>query len=308
MITAVCLNPCIDKTVSIKSFTYGGMNRIIEKRTDASGKGVNVALASAQLGLRSRCTGFLYSENGKGIEQRLSSGGVPYDFVYCGGEVRTNMKLRDLSTGQITEINEGGTPVSEENIRDMKQLIEKLSADTDIMVFSGSVPPGPGDGIYRELIEIAGKNCKTVLDAEGAKFSEGLKARPYMIKPNLYELRIFCGHDIQTIPEILTAAKSLIDMGIKIVSVSMGGDGALITDGSESYFAPAMKVDVKSATGAGDCMVAGFCLGIEKGLPLKEIFRCGTAAATSSVTTPGTGLIDVPLYEELLDKVSVRAI
>ena len=39
MITSVCLNPCIDQSIRIASFTYGGMNRVSASRADAGGKG-----------------------------------------------------------------------------------------------------------------------------------------------------------------------------------------------------------------------------------------------------------------------------
>ena len=55
MICAVCLNPCIDKTVEIDQFTYGGMNRIRASREDGCGKGVNVALVARQMGMESAC-------------------------------------------------------------------------------------------------------------------------------------------------------------------------------------------------------------------------------------------------------------
>ena len=44
MICSVCLNPCIDRTVEIDAFAYGGLNRIRASRSDGCGKGVNVAL------------------------------------------------------------------------------------------------------------------------------------------------------------------------------------------------------------------------------------------------------------------------
>ena len=42
MNTCVCLNPSIDRTVSIDRFAYGGMNRVTHAREDGAGKGVNV--------------------------------------------------------------------------------------------------------------------------------------------------------------------------------------------------------------------------------------------------------------------------
>jgi hypothetical protein len=92
MITTVTLNPCIDKSVTIEGFTYGGMNRIIDSRIDPSGKGINVAIAYSQLGGQALCTGINYRVNGDLVEQRLDKAGIGHDFVTVNGEVRINHK------------------------------------------------------------------------------------------------------------------------------------------------------------------------------------------------------------------------
>ena len=71
MITTVCLNPCMDRSISIAEFKYGGMNRVVNSRSDAGGKGVNVAVTSARLGLETTCISFLHRNGGKEIENKL---------------------------------------------------------------------------------------------------------------------------------------------------------------------------------------------------------------------------------------------
>ena len=115
MITAVCLNPCIDKTVVIPKLTVGGMNRIQSSRLDYVGKGVNVALNMRALGHNSACIGCIGDDAG-GDEtiRRLREAGVEGEFIRVQGPVRVNMKVLDASAGQITEINEPGPPVGNE--------------------------------------------------------------------------------------------------------------------------------------------------------------------------------------------------
>lgn len=84
--------------------------------------------------------------------------------------------------------------------------------------------------------------------------------------------------------------------------------GALITDGSETLYAPRLNVEVKSTVGAGDAMIAGLTAGCLAELPLSEIFIKGVACATASVMTEGTQLIDKATYKSLLDKVDVKSI
>ena len=39
MITALSLNPSIDRTLTVPKFTYGGLNRVSSEKQDAGGKG-----------------------------------------------------------------------------------------------------------------------------------------------------------------------------------------------------------------------------------------------------------------------------
>ena len=69
MITAACLNPAIDRTVSVPSLVPGGLNRVAASRSDAGGKGVNVAVTLTRLGEDAACVAFLPRENGRLIEE-----------------------------------------------------------------------------------------------------------------------------------------------------------------------------------------------------------------------------------------------
>ena len=51
MITAISLNPSIDRTVHVEHFTPGGLNRVLKAHSVAAGKGINVALAASALGV-----------------------------------------------------------------------------------------------------------------------------------------------------------------------------------------------------------------------------------------------------------------
>lgn len=311
MIAAVCANPCVDKTVTIGSFNYGGMNRIVESREDGSGKGVNVALASVQLGLKAFCVGFMPTERNALILDRLAHSGCESEFVPCAGAVRINTKVLDKSTSVITELNESGPAVSAAAVSALVEMSVRQAGRCSHIVLTGSLPPGCPPDLYRTIIEEVKQNapqCRAVLDAEGERLAEGLKAVPYMVKPNRYELEMLCGRRLNTMEEIHEEALKLIGAGVELVVVSMGGSGAFMTDGRQAFYAPALEVDVASATGAGDSMVAGMLLALESGAPLDALFRYGMAAAASSVTTAGTGLVNPSLYRELLPKVDIRQV
>ena len=85
--------------------------------------------------------------------------------------------------------------------------------------------------------------------------------------------------------------------------LSLGSEGAVLTDGRESYFCKSASVAVNSTVGAGDSMVAATCVGIEKGVSMQEILRMATAAGTAAVTTSGTNLFYKDKYDEIYSKV-----
>ncbi|MBM7581703.1 1-phosphofructokinase [Caldicoprobacter guelmensis] len=309
MITTVTLNPCIDRMVTVEKFIYGGLNRIIDSRVDAAGKGINVAVALHQLGEKAFCIGFNYTERGRMIRDFLDSSGIPYDFVEVEGEVRVNLKVFDLSQGVVTEINESGYPVLLEHIEKLKDKIDMYAPKSSMMVFSGSVPRGVMTSIYRELIEQAKRyGVLCVLDAEGELLLEGIKAQPYLIKPNLYELEKATGKTLTTYGEIVRAAKVFLEKGVRIVGVSMGSQGAMIIDEKEAYYAHPVPVEVKGTAGAGDSMVAGFCIAIKEGAGLKDMLRYGVAAATASVVREGTLLCTREGFESMLPRVEIEKV
>ena len=63
MITAVSLNPSIDRTLTVEGFVAGGLNRVLARTDNAAGKGINVALTVSSLGLDAECVGFMYRDS-----------------------------------------------------------------------------------------------------------------------------------------------------------------------------------------------------------------------------------------------------
>ena len=307
MITALALNPSIDMTLSINGFTYGGLNRVGKARRDAGGKGMNVALALRALDCEAECVGFMHTENAELFENKLREHGAGYDFVYCEGSTRTNIKLRDDATSIITELNQSGRAVTEAELAEMIAMIKKHAARASHIVLSGSVPPGCSAGCYREIMEeIKGTGCKCVLDADGEKLREGLKAKPFLIKPNRYELELLTGRSLTGRADLLAAAREIISGGVSVVAVSLGGEGALITDGDTALFAPPMKISINSTVGAGDSMVAGLTAAFSREKTMEAAFRTGVACASAACGTEGTQLFSKSDFDTLYSRVEIE--
>ncbi len=309
MITAVSLNPSIDRTLTVENFTPGGLNRILSRGDNAAGKGINVAVTVSALGLDAECVGFMYRDSAPLFEKRLMLNSTPYEFIWCDGAVRTNIKVFDRSAGVVTELNESGKPIDEEKLSEMVELVTRHAEGSDYLILSGSMPPGCPSDFYRTLIgAVDGLGCRCVLDADGERLALGLEARPFMIKPNRAELEAMTGSRMTSIQDVKAAALKYIDMGVEVAAVSLGAEGALITDGATTLYAPRMNIEVKGTVGAGDAMVAGLSAGFMGELDLEEAFRMGVACASARCMAEGHRGIDKTVYRAFLDMVKIERV
>lgn len=308
MIYTVTLNPALDKTVEIPSLTVDSVNRITTMRTDPGGKGINVSKVIDKLGGKSIAIGILGGDTGRNIQTALKRMGLETDFCFVDGETRTNMKIIDPVNHTNTDINEPGVTVSKEILDALlDDLLEKIS-DGDIVVISGSMPKGsPEDTYYVWTKACREKGAKVILDADGALFATGVKAAPYLVKPNNHELSRFAGRTLETVEELTAEAKKLMqEYGIKKVVVSMGGDGALYVTENETIYAEGLKVPVGSTVGAGDSVVAALAVAEEKGSTLEDTVRLSTATGAANVMCSGTQAAEYEVIESLIPKVTFR--
>ncbi|MCD7822592.1 MAG: 1-phosphofructokinase family hexose kinase [Oscillospiraceae bacterium] len=299
MITTVTLSPCLDKTVKTGKLDLDSMNRVEQVSLDIGGKGINVSRALSRLGVTSRAIGFNFS-GGEAIPETLEIEGVECRFTECPGCLRTNLKIMETDLGRTVEINESNPEVSSESIEVLKASIIESSKDSEFIVLAGSVPKGVGSGIYRALGELS--SGKVILDAQGELLLEGLKAKPFMIKPNIYELETVVGK-ISSESEIVSAARKLIsDYGVQIALVSRGEDGAVIVSENECYSCEAVKVPVRSTSGAGDNMLAGAILALTENQPLETVLKYAVTAAAGAISHDGTTFCTKEEFERLLKK------
>lgn len=307
MILTICPNPSMDCTIELDALNVGMLNRISNKVETYSGKALNVAMGVARLEEKSFATGFMFENNGKMFEQTLEKEGVAHEFVWNKGSVRVNYKIIDKRS-MLTEINDKGDEVGEEKQIELVRLVEKLAKKCDIAVMSGSLPKGVSAEYYGEVLKVIPAGVKKVVDTEKVNLEYALKQDVFMVKPNLRELEHIAGEPLYGKNDILKACYSLLNKGVQLVMVSLGSEGAILTDGIRNFYCKSANVAVNSTVGAGDSMVASACVQIEKGADLEEILRCSVAAGTAAITTSGTNLFYKDKYEEIYGKIFVEPI
>ncbi|MBR2614616.1 MAG: 1-phosphofructokinase family hexose kinase [Clostridia bacterium] len=305
MILTICPNPSMDCTIELDSLNVGMLNRIENKTITYSGKAQNVALAIARLKGKAFSTGFMFENEGKMFERALDREGISHKFVWNKGSVRVNYKIIDKKS-MLTEINDKGALVEREKQLELIDLVKELSADVDIAVMSGSLPKGVDNSFYQEVLSVIPSTVKKIVDTEKQNLDYALQSEVFMVKPNLRELESYVNKSLKTRKEVLTASYKLLDKGAKFVLVSLGADGAILTNGTKSYYSKSANVAVNSKVGAGDSMVAAFAVNLEKTDDLEELLRCSVSAGTAAVTTRGTNLFTKDKYDEIYKQITVQ--
>ena len=290
MIYTITFNPALDYIINVPGYTEGVVNRTSKEKILAGGKGINVSTVLKNLGYENKALGFISGFTGQMLVGMLDELGVLSDFITLSeGFTRINVKIKaDVET----EINGQGPDITDGAIAELFKKLEALN-DNDILVLAGSIPNTLPATMYCNIMErLKDKNLKIVVDATGSLLTDTLKYKPFLIKPNNFELGEIVGKDLKTDDEIAAAARELQSMGARNVLVSMGDKGAmLLSEDNKVYRYEAPKGNVVNTTGSGDSMVAGFIAGyLEKGdyeYALKMGLSAGSASAFSQNLATG---------------------
>ena len=300
MIYTVTFNPSLDYIVSVKNFKTGITNRTDSEKILPGGKGINVSTVLMNLGIPNTALGFVAGFTGDEIIRRLSGLGVNNGFIRLDdGFSRINLKL---STIEGTEINGRGPDIGKEQVKMLMDRLDELK-EGDILFLSGSIPAGMGDDAYEKIMQaLEGRGVIIAVDATRDLLMKVLPYKPFLIKPNNYELGEIFGVELKSRKSVIPYAKKLQEMGAVNVLVSMAGEGAvLVAEDGQVLETEAPKGKLINGVGAGDSMVAGFMAGYMEKHDYRHAFCMGVAAGSASAFSENlaTGAEIKKVYDQI---------
>ena len=298
MVYTVTFNPAVDYIVHTKELIPGATNRSDSEEIYFGGKGINVSIVLSELGVKSKALGFAAGFTGEAIEKGVAEKGIDAEFVHLSeGFSRINVKIK---SGEETELNGQGPKITDEAIAELFAKLDEIQ-DGDTLVLAGSIPSSLPADIYERILErLSGKKIRAVVDATKDLLLNVLKYRPFLIKPNNFELGEIFGTEMKSTEDIVEYAGKLKEMGARNVLVSMAGDGAVLLDeNGQTHVCGVCRGRVKNSVGAGDSMVAGFIAGCEKG-DYEYALKLGTASG--GATAFSEGLAEKEKIFELLEQ------
>ncbi len=314
MIATVTLNPSLDLTLTVDRLVVDDVIRMRGMRKDPGGKGINVSRVVNTLGGATIAYGFIGGHEGGALSVLLAEEGILTSFVAIDGDTRINVIVSERESGTQTRINAEGPRVKVEDLDKLRERLWKMGGvycAARFMVFAGSIPPGLPRTTYRDLIEDAQeRGIKAVLDADGDALKQGVKAKPFMVKPNTYELERLVGRELKGAGEneVIQAAKEVHELGVEVVAVTRGKGRAVLVTNNKIYMGTPPTIRLVNSVGSGDSFIAAFLLALLHGEGFEEAFRWGLAAGAATAMTPGTELLRVEDFNRLLHEAVVEEV
>lgn len=159
----------------------------------------------------------------------------------------------------------------------------------------------PMDAAFHALEIARGSGATTILNpAPATELPDGMLALCDYVTPNESEAEGLTGIQVGTVDEALRAADALLRAGAGTAIVTLGENGALYHDGSNTVHVPAFSAGpVRETTGAGDAFNGGFAAALASGKDPVDAVRFGCATAGISVTRSGTAP-SMPKFAEIV--------
>ncbi len=127
-----------------------------------------------------------------------------------------------------------------------------------------------------------------ILDpAPAQKLSPDLLRMVDVLTPNETEAQILTGIEVMDEESACTAAKKLLEFGIKSVILTMGEKGFLLADNDRIESVSAIKVKAVDTTAAGDAFTGSLAVGLAQGKNLYDAALFANYVAALSVTKMG---------------------
>jgi 1-phosphofructokinase family hexose kinase len=304
-------NLTIDRTMAIDELRPGEVLRFDAVAVTPGGKGVNVARVARELGAPAVLVGLVPGRTGAAAADLLVEEGIALRGVPVPGEIRSTAVILERSA-RVTVFNEPGPPLAAADWARYEAEVADALEGERVLACSGSLPPGaPTDGYGRLVSAARARGAVSIVDVNGPALDAALAAGADVVTPNLAEAEgLLLGRADETVeagdPAVvrdrgLEAARALVARGARRAVVTAAAAGAAACDGDEAWWVPAPAVsEVRNPIGAGDALVGGLALALERGEGFVAAVAAGMATGAASVETDVAGVVVPSRVAELL--------
>jgi 6-phosphofructokinase 2 len=306
-IITITFNPALDKNITIPLLVAEKKIKCSAPVYGAGGGGINVARGIKKLGGDATALYLAGGYTGQKIISLLNLEYVQSQITKIQEPTRENLVVFDNTSGKQYLFDIPGPFIQEQEWKEYLNNIENVR-DVRYIVASGSLPPGAPIDIFERIAAIAHKkNARLIVDTSGEALKKAVNAGIYLIKPNLRELGLLVGKEELPMEMAEEAAKQIINNGkCDVVVVSLGDKGAMLITQENTHYIMPPPVMIRSTVGAGDSLVAGIVLCLERDSSLLEAVQYGVACGTAATMNPGTQLCSKVQADQLFRIITAK--
>jgi len=309
MIRTVTMSPGLDHVVHVGHVNPGGVGKLLSWRTNASGKGVNVARIATSLGADAVAYCLAGEENLEQFAAAAAADGVEARIVPVPGRTRDNLTLSDDSRSPLAGHAAGARlgPVPPDAVEALvAQVIGDVEAG-DIVTLNGALPDGCAADVWARLASAARQaGAKVMVDTQGTPLFVALTTGvATMAKPNAEEVRALglvpvvgtnggpgADGELDPVGAIqlgVAGVQTMRSLAVDDPIVTLGASGMIhIVDGLLALSRCPVAVP-KIVVGAGDAFVAGYCAAVA-GSALAEADPANFGLAVAAAYVSGADL------------------
>lgn len=249
------------------------------------GKGANQAVAAARLGAQVKMVGRLGADSfADTLLGNLDAARVDCAFVTRVADVATGVALiavDDAGQNAIVVAAGANMLLSPADV----DAAESAIAAADVVLLQLESPIAA----VKRAAEIARAHGATVVlnPAPAQPLAPDVLALVDVLIPNESETALLAGQTIDGPAAAEAAARTLRQMGVSTVILTLGERGALLAHGDMVRRFPAFQIAPADTTAAGDAFVAGLAVALAEARPLDEAVCWGNAAGALAATQLG---------------------
>jgi 6-phosphofructokinase 2 len=312
-ILTITLNPALDLTTTVPALVSDRKMRCTPPRIEPGGGGVNVSRAISKLGRSSIPFVAIGGGVGDELRSRLQAEGIDGIWFDTGAPTRQSFAVHDATAAVQYRFVLPGSPWSSQTWQSGLETLTSLLQPDDLIVISGSLPPGVPKHAHRTIAELARYDGQHIIvDTSGeplATLAGGSPSRVDTIVMDETEALSLIQEERMEVSSTIKLAREIVERrNARFVIVTLGARGAVAIKDDEAWRVTPPPVEVASKVGAGDSFVAGLAIGLAEGQPVANAITLAMGAAASAVTTPASQLCTREGAEKYTRHVRVRQI
>lgn len=314
MILTVTLNPAIDKILILNHFELHKLHRLEEGEmslVSPGGKGVNIACNLKTIGHEVITTGFAGGHAGHLLCDTLRKMGITTNFIFTPTNTRTNTAILDRKNETLTEINDFGQEISDDDVEFLLENYERLLNRIKLVVIAGSIPVGLNQQIYCRMVEMAKeRNIKTILHANSDYTECFMKSSPFMINPDMRSHHMLFGKKTDGIGQFLEAGRYILthSYDTEFVIFTHRIENVVAVTRERSFIIRPENLKIVNMLGYADAYLSGFIHAWLNGLPIDEVLRFASAAGLSDVEYLNKEIQSLESIEKNLSRIEVEEV